>query len=99
MTQVTQDGLSHQGLTVGGETQKQKSAVPPASLSAASLDSGIACLFIMARLHGVAADAERRSMSWHLTRNADSALFSIRAQKGNSYHFINMPSVDTGRSG
>ena len=55
MTQVPSDNPAHKGLTVVGSAQEQ----PPSSAQPPKIDTGLACLVMMARLHGVAADADQ----------------------------------------
>ena len=55
MTQIPRDSQDHKGLTVVESTQER----PPASDRPSRIDSGLACLVMMARLHGVAADADQ----------------------------------------
>lgn len=47
--------MSHKGLAIAGSTTEQ---APPAS-APSKIDTGLACLVMMARLHGVAADADQ----------------------------------------
>jgi subfamily B ATP-binding cassette protein HlyB/CyaB len=58
MTQAPRDDLPHlphKGLTVvGSPTEQEPPASPPPKI-----DTGLACLVMMARLHGVAADADQ----------------------------------------
>lgn len=58
MTQAPRDDLPpmpHKGLTVVGSiTEPESTASPPPKI-----DTGLACLVLMARLHGVAADADQ----------------------------------------
>ena len=55
MTQIPRDNLAHKGLTVVGSMQEQ----PQSAAGPSRIDSGLACLVMMARLHGVAADADQ----------------------------------------
>ena len=55
MTQIPRDSQDHKGLTIVESTQER----PPASDRPSRIDSGLACLVMMARLHGVAADADQ----------------------------------------
>ena len=57
MTQVPRDDLPHlphKGLTVVGSTTEQESSTSPPKI-----DTGLACLVMMARLHGIAADPDQ----------------------------------------
>ncbi|WP_211442384.1 type I secretion system permease/ATPase [Collimonas humicola] len=55
MIQVPRDNLLKKGPTITGSTTEQE---PPSS-SLPNIDTGLACLVMMARLHGVAADADQ----------------------------------------
>lgn len=57
MTEEQRDAQPHHGLKV---VRSAPEKLPPTQSSAASeIDSGLACLLMMARLHGVAADADQ----------------------------------------
>ena len=55
MTQVPRDNLAPKALTVVGSSQEET----PSSAQPSKIGTGLACLVMMARLHGVAADADQ----------------------------------------